>query len=53
MEFTARQIAEIVKGEIVGNPEIKVSYVSKIEEGKKGTISFLANPKYTSYIYDS
>lgn len=53
MEFTARQIAEIIKGKIVGNPETKVSYVSKIEEGKKGTISFLANPKYTSYIYDT
>ena len=53
MEFTAQQIADIIEGEIEGNPEIKVSYVSKIEEGKKGTISFLANPKYTSYIYDT
>ena len=53
MEFTARQIADIIQGEIEGNPEIKVTYVSKIEEGKKGTISFLANPKYTSYIYDT
>lgn len=53
MEFTAQQIAELVQGEIEGNPEVKVSYVSKIEEGKPGTISFLANPKYTAYIYDT
>lgn len=53
MEFTARQIAELIQGEVVGNPEAKVSYVSKIEEGKTGTISFLANPKYTPYIYDT
>lgn len=51
MVFTARQIADFLKGEIVGNPEVSVSNFSKIEEGKKGTISFLANPKYTSYIY--
>ena len=49
MEFTAQQIAEIIQGEIDGNPEVKVSYVSKIEEGKKGTISFLANPKYVLF----
>lgn len=53
MEFSAGQIAEIVKGKVEGNPEVLVSYVSKIEEGKKGTLSFLANPKYTSYIYDT
>jgi UDP-3-O-[3-hydroxymyristoyl] glucosamine N-acyltransferase len=53
MEFTARQIADIIQGEINGNPEVAVSYVSKIEEGKKGTISFLANPKYTPYIYET
>lgn len=51
MVFTARQIADFLKGEIVGNPDITVSTFSKIEEGKAGTLSFLANPKYTSYIY--
>lgn len=51
MAFTAKQIADFLKGEIVGNPDITVSNFSKIEEGKTGTISFLANPKYTPYIY--
>jgi UDP-3-O-[3-hydroxymyristoyl] glucosamine N-acyltransferase len=52
MEFIkASQIAEIIKGTIEGNPDAKVNYVSKIDEGKEGTITFLANPKYTPYIY--
>lgn len=53
MTFTAKQIADFLKGEIVGNPEVKVSNFSKIEEGKAGTITFLANPKYTPYIYNT
>lgn len=53
MTFTAKQIADFLKGEIVGNPEVKVSNFSKIEEGKAGTITFLANPKYTLYIYNT
>ncbi|WP_294081070.1 UDP-3-O-(3-hydroxymyristoyl)glucosamine N-acyltransferase [Proteiniphilum sp. UBA5384] len=53
MTFTAKQIADFLKGEIVGNPEAEVSNFSKIEEGKTGTITFLANPKYTHYIYDT
>ncbi|MEZ5084201.1 MAG: UDP-3-O-(3-hydroxymyristoyl)glucosamine N-acyltransferase [Bacteroidales bacterium] len=53
MEFSALQIAELINGEVQGNPDIKVNYVSKIEEGKNGTISFLANPKYTSFIYET
>lgn len=51
MVFSAKQIADYLKGEIVGNPNVTVSNFSKIEEGKTGTISFLANPKYTPYIY--
>ena len=51
MTFTAKQIADFLKGEVIGNPEVKVSSFSKIEEGKAGTITFLGNPKYTSYIY--
>ncbi|NJK86437.1 MAG: UDP-3-O-(3-hydroxymyristoyl)glucosamine N-acyltransferase [Bacteroidales bacterium] len=51
MEFTAKTIAGFLNGEIKGDPEVKVSNISKIEEGKKGTLSFLANPKYTKYIY--
>jgi UDP-3-O-[3-hydroxymyristoyl] glucosamine N-acyltransferase len=53
MEFSASQIAEIVNGKVEGNPDVLVNYVSKIEEGKKGTLSFLANPIYTSYVYDT
>ncbi|MDR0331937.1 MAG: UDP-3-O-(3-hydroxymyristoyl)glucosamine N-acyltransferase [Dysgonamonadaceae bacterium] len=53
MIFTARQIADFLKGEIVGNPDTKVSNFSKIEEGKPETLTFLANPKYTSYIYET
>ena len=51
MEFSAQQIAALVQGTIEGNPEEKVSNLSKIEEGKPGTLTFLANPKYTEYIY--
>lgn len=53
MTFTAKQIADFLQGEIVGNPEVKVSDFSKIEEGKPGTLSFLANPKYESHIYNT
>ncbi len=53
MEFTAKQIAEILKGTIEGNPDVSVNQLSKIEEGKEGTLSFLANPKYTNYIYST
>ena len=53
MEFTAQQIASFLKGEIVGDPETKVSNVSGIDEGKQGTLSFLANPKYEKYLYDT
>ena len=53
MKFTAKQIAETLNGVVDGNPEIEVSSLSKIEEGKPGTLSFLANPKYTSFIYET
>jgi len=51
MEFTAKAIAEFLKGEVVGNPEIKVNNVAKIEEAENGTLAFLANPKYAKYLY--
>lgn len=51
MEFTAQQIADILRGEIEGDNNAKVSNVAKIEEGKKGTITFLSNPKYEEHIY--
>lgn len=51
MNFTAEQIAEILEGDIFGNPKVEVSRLSKIEEGEKGSLTFLANPKYNHYIY--
>lgn len=53
MELTALQIAGILNGRVEGNPNVTVSNFSKIEEGKPGTLSFLANLKYSSYIYDT
>ena len=51
MKFTAKQIAEILNGEIVGNSDVEVHTLSKIEEAAEGSLTFLANPKYTPYIY--
>jgi UDP-3-O-[3-hydroxymyristoyl] glucosamine N-acyltransferase len=51
MTFTAEQLASILKGTVIGNPEVTVCNFSKIEEGQPGTLSFLSNPKYTEYIY--
>ncbi len=53
MEFTAKQIAEFVGGRIEGNPDAAVHTFSKIEEGHEGAISFLSNPKYTHYLYET
>ncbi len=51
MKFTAKQIAQILEGDIEGNPNEEVSNLAKIEEGKKGTLTFLSNPKYTPFLY--
>ena len=53
MEFTAKQIAAYVGGEIVGDENATVCTFAKIEEGVKGALSFLANPKYAPYIYET
>jgi len=53
VKFTASQIAGILEGDIVGNPDVEVSKLAKIEEGTKGSLTFLANPKYTQFIYDT
>lgn len=53
MEFSAAQIAALLGGTVEGNETTTVSNLSKIEEGLPGTLSFLANPKYTNYIYDT
>ena len=53
MEFSAKQIAEFIQGTIVGDENATVHTFAKIEEGVPGAISFLSNPKYTPYIYDT
>ncbi|MBT8266947.1 MAG: UDP-3-O-(3-hydroxymyristoyl)glucosamine N-acyltransferase [Bacteroidia bacterium] len=53
MKFTAAQIAGILEGDVVGNPDVEVSKLAKIEEGTLGSLTFLANPKYTSFIYST
>jgi UDP-3-O-[3-hydroxymyristoyl] glucosamine N-acyltransferase len=53
MEFSAQQIAGMLNGQIEGNADVKVSKLSKIEEGVPGSVSFLANPAYTQYIYNT
>jgi UDP-3-O-[3-hydroxymyristoyl] glucosamine N-acyltransferase len=53
MEFTARQIADFLGGEVEGNPEVVVNDFSKIEEGQTGTLSFLANPRYEKHLYST
>lgn len=51
MIFTAQQIADILEGEVVGNPAAEVFKLAKIEEGTQGSLTFLSNPKYQNYIY--
>jgi UDP-3-O-[3-hydroxymyristoyl] glucosamine N-acyltransferase len=53
MEFTAEQIAGLLNGEVIGNPQASVSALAKIEEGQPGALSFLSNPKYEVYIYNT
>ena len=53
MNFTAGQIADQINGTVVGNRDVDINTLSKIEEGKKGSLTFLANPKYTEFIYST
>ena len=53
MEFSAQALATLVNGTVEGDSSVKVHTFAKIEEGREGAISFLANPKYTHYIYDT
>jgi len=53
MKFTATQIADILEGEIEGNENVEVYKLSKIEEGEEGSLTFLSNPKYIHYIYET
>ena len=53
MEFTAKQLAEVLKGTVEGDPQAKVTSFAKIEHGKPGQLCFYANPKYEHYVYES
>lgn len=53
MKFTAKQIADLLQGTVEGDPQASVQTFAKIEEGVEGAISFLANPHYEHYIYDT
>ena len=53
MEFTAKQIADFIGGRVEGNEQTTVHTFAKIEEGQEGAITFLSNPKYTQYIYET
>jgi UDP-3-O-[3-hydroxymyristoyl] glucosamine N-acyltransferase len=53
MEFTALEIATFLGGNVIGDPTVTINSVSKIEEGKPGTLSFLANPKYARFLYET
>jgi UDP-3-O-[3-hydroxymyristoyl] glucosamine N-acyltransferase len=53
MEFTAKDIAALIGGTIDGNPEVKVNRLARIEDGEPGALSFLANPKYLPFIYNT
>ena len=53
MEFTAKQVAQFIQGSIEGDENVTINTFAKIEEGVTGAISFLSNPKYTHYIYET
>ena len=51
MKFTAAEIANMIEGKVDGDDTVEISSLSKIEESTHGSLTFLANPKYTQYIY--
>lgn len=51
IKYSAKTIATYLNGVIEGNPDVEISTISKIEEGEKGSLAFLANPKYAKYLY--
>jgi len=53
MKFKLRQIADLLQAKLEGDPEVEIDDIAKIQEGKTGSLSFLANPKYTPFIYDT
>jgi len=53
MFVTARQLSQFLGGELEGDPDVKVSKPSKIEEAGEGSLTFLANPKYEQFVYET
>jgi len=53
MIFTIKDIAEILNGQLIGDDTLKINMLSKIEEGSKGSLSFVANEKYTEFLYST
>ncbi|MCH1437708.1 MAG: UDP-3-O-(3-hydroxymyristoyl)glucosamine N-acyltransferase [Flavobacteriales bacterium] len=53
MKFTANQIAEMLNGVVEGDPTITLNQLTKIEEGCTHSLSFLSNPKYNEYLYET
>ncbi len=53
MEYTAKSIAELLSGEVIGNLNEKITTISKIEEGTPGSLTFLANPAYSNYLFST
>lgn len=51
MEFTAKQLAQVLRGTVEGDPQATVTSFAKIEHGKPGQLCFFANPKYEKYVY--
>ena len=53
MKFKAHQVADLLNGNVEGDDQISIDCLSKIENGQKGSLSFLGNPKYNKYLYSS
>jgi UDP-3-O-[3-hydroxymyristoyl] glucosamine N-acyltransferase len=53
MQFTAAQIAGLINARVEGNPDAAISDIARIEEGRKEALSFVANPKYEHYLYET
>lgn len=53
MEFTAEQIAQLLGGTVDGNPQAPLSTFDKIETAGPRALTFLSNPKYTPFLYES
>jgi UDP-3-O-[3-hydroxymyristoyl] glucosamine N-acyltransferase len=53
MQITANQIAQLIGGTVEGDASAIITKAGKIENSNPGEISFLANPKYLNYIYET